>query len=54
LLEARGIFVFRLSDGGDWALPTVILTLVAAGVAASWIPLRRALGVKPIEALRAD
>ncbi|HEX5214677.1 MAG TPA: ABC transporter permease [Vicinamibacterales bacterium] len=54
LLEARGIFVFRLSDGGDWALPTVIFTLAAAGVAASWVPLRRALGVKPVDALRAD
>ena len=54
LLEARGIFVFRLSDGGDWALPAVILTLVAAGVAASWVPLRRALRVKPVDALRAD
>ncbi|MGE0041075.1 MAG: ABC transporter permease [Vicinamibacterales bacterium] len=54
-LAGRGQLVMsRLGDGGRWTLPLVLGLLVAAGLAATWVPLRRALGVQPAEALRAE
>jgi len=53
-LDAREVLVSRLGDGGAWTLPVVLVSLVAAGLAATWLPLRRALGVQPSDALRAE
>jgi len=53
-LQARSILVSRLGDGGTWTLPLVIALLVAAGLAATWVPLRRALRIRPQEALKAE
>ena len=35
-------------------LPLVIALLIAAGLAATWVPLRRALRIRPQEALKAE
>jgi ABC-type antimicrobial peptide transport system permease subunit len=53
-LEGRMILVSRLGDGGTWTLPAVVGLLMLAGLAATWLPLRRALGVRPTDALRAE
>lgn len=53
-LDARAVLVSRLGDGGPWTLPAVLALLVLAGLAATWFPLRRALGVEASEALRAE
>ena len=52
LLEARGLIAFRIPTGGLWVVPAVLLPLAIAGVAACWLPTRRALGIQPAEALR--
>jgi hypothetical protein len=53
-LEGRIVLVSRLGDGGTWTLPAVVGLLAVAGLAATWLPLRRALGVRPTDALRAE
>ena len=53
-LNARAVLVSRLPDGGMWTLPTVLALLVAAGLIATFLPLRRALRVQPSEALRVE
>jgi hypothetical protein len=53
-LDWRDVLVSRLGDGGTWTLPTVLLLLVAAGLAATALPLHRALRVQPSEAMRVD
>ncbi len=53
-LGMRGMFASRLGDGGPWTLPLVVILLVAAGLAATGAPLRRALRVRPADALRAE
>jgi len=53
-LNGRDMLVSRLGDGGPWTLPGVIVLLIASGLIATWIPLRRALRIRPQEALKAD
>jgi len=53
-LEGRSLLVSRLGDGGAWTLPLVLGLLIAAGLSATWVPLRRALGIRPQDALRGD
>lgn len=53
-LSARSVLVSRMGDGGTWTLPLVLALLVLAGLAATWVPLRRALSIRPQDALRAD
>jgi len=53
-LNARSVLVSRMGDGGAWTLPLVLTLLVLAGLAATWIPLRRALTIRPQDSLRAD
>lgn len=40
-LDLRSVLVSRLSEGGAWMLPAVLALLVAAGLAARWVPLAR-------------
>jgi putative ABC transport system permease protein len=55
LVQARGIFAFRLPDGsGPWGLAFIGVAMVAAGLLSAWVPTRRALAVAPSEALRAE
>jgi ABC-type antimicrobial peptide transport system permease subunit len=51
---ARELLAFRIGDGGPWILPAVTALFAIAGVAATWAPVRRALRIRPIEALRAQ
>jgi putative ABC transport system permease protein len=53
-LRARSVLVSRMGDGGAWTLPLVLALLVVAGLVATWVPLRRALIVRPQDALRAE
>jgi predicted lysophospholipase L1 biosynthesis ABC-type transport system permease subunit len=53
-LDLRGILVSRLPDGGAWTLPAVLALLMVAGIAATALPLRRAVRVQPNEAMRID
>ena len=55
LVEARGIFAFRLpAEAGPWAIPSMVVVLVAAAVVAAYVPARRALQINTSEALRAE
>jgi hypothetical protein len=53
-LEVRSVLVSRLGHGGAWTLPSVIAGLVLSGLAATWLPLRRALGIRAADALREE
>jgi hypothetical protein len=54
LVQAKRLFVFRVPSGEPWVLLLVALGMVVAGMLASWVPARRALGLGPAEALRAE
>jgi ABC-type antimicrobial peptide transport system permease subunit len=55
LVTVRGIFAFRLPESsGPWGLPLLGAMMIAAGLLAAWVPARRALGVAPADALRAE
>jgi putative ABC transport system permease protein len=53
-LNARSVLVSRLGDGGSWTLPIVLVLLIAAALVATWVPIRRALRVRPQDSLRAQ
>lgn len=48
------MFSFRLPTNQPWALPVVVGLLIAAGIVACWVPSRRALRIRPTDALRFD
>jgi hypothetical protein len=50
----RANLVSRVADGAPWTLPAVAALLVVAGLTATWLPVRRALSVRPFDALRAE
>ncbi len=54
VLGGTGMLPIRVEPGEPWLAPAVAMLMVAAGLAAAWVPARRALGVEPSEALRAE
>jgi ABC-type antimicrobial peptide transport system permease subunit len=47
-------FLFEVKSDDPWTLVSVALLLLIGGFVASWFPARRAAGVDPMEALRAE
>jgi predicted permease len=54
LIQMRSILLISIPDPGVWMPMTIFLTLAIAGGVACWLPARRALGIRPSEALNAD
>ena len=48
------IILISIPEPGFWMPATIFLTLAIAGGVACWLPARRALGIRPSEALNAD
>jgi hypothetical protein len=53
-LQLRDVLLVSIPDAGAWVPLTVFSTLAAAGLIACWVPARRALGIRPAQALNAD
>src|SRR5688572_21971473 len=53
-IELRAVLLISIPDAGVWMPATIFLTLAIAGGVACWLPARRALGIRPSEALSAD
>jgi predicted permease len=53
-IELRSVLLISIPDAGVWMPATIFLTLAIAGGVACWLPARRALGIRPSEALSAD
>ncbi|HSW30127.1 MAG TPA: ABC transporter permease [Longimicrobiales bacterium] len=53
-LRGESFFTFGLPPAGPWTFPGVALGLALAAAAASWKPVRRALAIQPMEALRQE
>jgi len=47
-------FLYGVQSGDLWTLASVTLLLLACGLAAAWLPARRASRVDPMQALRAE
>lgn len=54
VLRGESFFTFGLPPAGPWTFPAASLGLALAAAAACWSPLRRALGIQPMEALRQE
>ncbi len=54
LLQADGLFVFRVPGSDPWTLPGAALLMVVAAGVAGWVPTRRALAIRPADALRSE
>jgi putative ABC transport system permease protein len=52
--EARAVILISIPAPGVWMPATIFLTLAVAGMTACWLPARRALSIRPSEALSAD
>jgi predicted permease len=52
--QARAVILISIPAPGFWMPATIFLTLAVAGLTACWLPARRALGIRPSEALNAD
>jgi ABC-type antimicrobial peptide transport system permease subunit len=52
--QMRGMLLISIPDFEVWMPSTIFLALAIAGSAACWLPARRALGIRPAEALSAD
>jgi hypothetical protein len=48
------VFVFAVPSGGPWLFAGLVGLLSIAGMAACWVPARRALSIDPVEALRSQ
>ena len=53
-LELRSLILISIPTPGVWMPSAIFLTLAIAGGIACWVPARRALGIRPSEALNAD
>ena len=53
-VRLRAMILIGIPEPGFWMPATIFLTLAIAGSVACWIPARRALGIRPSEALSAD
>jgi putative ABC transport system permease protein len=53
-IAMRSVLLISIPDPGVWMPATIFLTLALAGGVACWLPARRALGIRPSEALSAD
>lgn len=54
MLRMRDLLLVSIPNAGVWMPATIFLTLALAGGIAAWMPTRRALGIRPSEALSAD
>jgi predicted permease len=52
--QMRAVILISIPAPGLWMPATIFLTLAIAGGIACWVPARRALGIRPAEALSAD
>jgi predicted permease len=52
--QARAVILISIPAPGFWMPATIFLTLAIAGLVACWVPARRALSIRPSEALSAD
>ena len=52
--EMRAVILISIPAPGVWMPATIFLTLAIAGGIACWVPARRALRIRPSEALSAD
>jgi putative ABC transport system permease protein len=53
-VELRSMILISIPTPGVWMPSTIFLILAIAGLTACWLPGRRALGIRPSEALNAD
>jgi putative ABC transport system permease protein len=53
-VQLRSSILISIPSPGFWMPATIFLTLAIAGLTACWLPARRALGIRPSEALQAD
>lgn len=54
LAQMRAVILISIPDPGLWMPATIFLTLAIAGGVACWLPARRALAIRPSEALGSD
>jgi len=54
LVQLRSWILISIPAPGVWMPATIFLTLLIAGLTACWLPARRALGIRPSEALNSD
>jgi putative ABC transport system permease protein len=54
LVQMRSVILISIPAPGVWMPATIFLTLAIAGGIACWLPARRALNIRPSEALSAD
>jgi ABC-type antimicrobial peptide transport system permease subunit len=47
-------FLFGVSAMDGWSLAAAVMLLSAVALFAAWIPARRAAGIDPVEAIRAE
>ncbi len=53
-VQLRSSILISIPAPGFWMPATIFLTLALAGLTACWLPARRALGIRPSEALSSD
>lgn len=53
-VQLRSVILISIPAPGVWMPATIFLTLAIAGSVACWLPARRALAIRPSEALSAD
>ena len=54
LVQLRTVILISVPTPGFWMPAAIFMTLAIAGLIACWLPARRALGIRPSEALSAD